>query len=102
MTDELINAWLLEKFLWSGKYDKSKHGTIRSIKVISVDAGWECGCWSEFTRDDSFVLTGQFESDAGDFEWSYGTWGDLPQFIEELIEYEQNNCPYDEEDEWWS
>jgi hypothetical protein len=98
-TDELVNAWLLEKFLWSGDYDKSKHGTIKSIKVVKVDMGWECECWSEWTRGDSFELTGEFTSSGGNFTWAYGRWGDLPQFIEELDEYQNNYCTYDEQDD---
>ena len=101
-TDEMVKAWLLEKFLWSGQYDKARHGTIGSIRVLSVDMGWDCGCWSEWTRDDSFVLTGRFTSSAGEFTWSYGRWGDLPQFIEELDEYQKNYCPYDDEDDPWN
>lgn len=98
--DRRIESWLLDKFLFSGDYDKSKHGTIRSIKVRSVDMGWECGCYSEWTRDDQFELTGLFDSSAGPFTWTYGRWGDLPTFIEELSAYQDGPyCPYDEEDE---
>lgn len=98
-TDDLIKSWLLEKFLWSGQYDKSKHGTIKSIEVISVDAGWECDCYSEFTRDDQFVMEGLFKSSAGTWYWKYGSWSDLPQFIEELSDYESLHyaCPYEED-----
>lgn len=97
--DEKIDDWILEKFLWHGGYDKSKHGTIKSIKVVSVDMGWDCACWSDWTRDDTFELTAQFESDAGKFEWTYGRWGDLPTFIEELDEYiNGNGCYYESEE----
>lgn len=93
--DRRVEAWLLDKFLQSGQYDKSRHGTIKSIRVIKVDMGWDCGCWSEFTRDDRFELTGQFASNAGRFTWTYGHWSDLPQFIEELDAYQFGSyCPY--------
>lgn len=98
-TDELVKQWLLERFLWSGEYDKAKHGTIISIKVVSVDMGWECGCWSEFTRDDAFELEGLFESSTGTWRWRYGRWADLPEFIEDLAEFQESYCPYDEEDD---
>jgi hypothetical protein len=100
--DEMINDWLLEKFFWSGQYDKAKHGTIKSVKVLSVDMGWDCGCYSEFTRDDSFELTGRFTSDRGEFTWAYGRWGDLPTFIEELDAYQDRYCPYDEREDPWT
>lgn len=97
--DELVKSWLLEKFLWSGEYDKSKHGTIKSLRVLSVDTGWECGCYSEFTRDDSFVLTGRFTGSVGEFTWGYGRWADLPSFIRELDDYANGfDCAYEEED----
>jgi hypothetical protein len=99
--DDQVNAWLLDRFLWSGDYDKSKHGTINSIEVVSVDMGWDCLCWSEWTRDDSFGLTGKFTSSGGDFTWTYGRWGDLPQFIEELDEYAENGtCRYADDEEY--
>ncbi len=98
-TDDLIKAWLLERFLWSGRYDKVKHGTIKSIEVLKVDAAWDCGCYSEFTRDDTFRLEGLFKSSSGTWYWEYGTWGDLPRFIEELEEYDKRgSCPYEEDD----
>lgn len=98
--DEQVEAWLLSRFFESGQYDKSKHGTVKSIKVTSVDMGWECGCWSEWTRDDTFELRGKFTGSAGDFEWTYGRWGDLPRFIEALDEFiDGNYCRYDDE-EW--
>lgn len=98
--DDKVADWLLEKFLWSRQYDKAKHGSIKNIRVLSVDTGWECGCYSEWTRDDSYVLTGRFTGDKGEFIWSYGYWADLPSFIRELDDYiNGNDCPYDEDDE---
>jgi len=94
----MIEAWLLEKFFESGDYDKAKHGAAKSIKVMLVDMGWECGCWSEWTREDSFEMVGKFVGERGGFTWKYGRWGDLPTFIEELDAYQDRDCPYDEGD----
>lgn len=97
--DDKVNEWMLEKFLGSSKYDKAKHGTIKNLHVLSVDMGWECGCYSEWTREDTFELTARFTGDKGEFNWSYGYWADLPRFITELDDYINGRyCPYDEEE----
>lgn len=77
-----------------------EHGPVRNIRVLSVDMGWECGCWSEFTRNDQFEMVALLEGDKGQFTYRYGRWGDLPSFIEELDEYiNGDTCPYEEDDD---
>jgi hypothetical protein len=104
LIDEQVNAWLLEKFLNSSDYDKSVYGTAESIKVVTVDMGWECGCYSSWTRDDSFEMVAKFGSDSGTFEWRYGYWADFPSFITDLDEYINNEvCSIEnrrDDDEW--
>lgn len=98
--DEQIKGWLKEKFLASLDYHPETQGGPEYIEVVTVDTGWECGCYSEFTRDDSFVLTARLKASNGrEFGWRYGYWGDLPSFIRELDDYINGfDCPYDEED----
>lgn len=100
LIDEKINAWLKEKFLGSYDYYPQTQGAPEYITVVKADAGWECGCYSEFTRSDSFVMTATLKGANGrEFEWRYGRWGNLPDFIQELDEYLYgDNCPYLEDD----
>jgi hypothetical protein len=97
--DEHVNEWLKEKFLQSSHYYPATMGEPEDISVLEADMGWECGCYSEFTRDDTFVFRAKIRKGDGTvFEWSYGHWWDLPSFIEELDEYINDSCPYSEED----
>lgn len=98
--DDQIKAWLKDKFLKSHNYYPATQGDPDDIEIVSVDKVWECGCYSEYTRDDNFTLVATMKGSGGrEFVWAYGSWGDLPQFIEELDEYIYGNeCPYAEDD----
>ncbi|HEY6021915.1 MAG TPA: hypothetical protein VIY48_19225 [Candidatus Paceibacterota bacterium] len=102
-TDKLVNAWLKEKFLagdtWP-RYSPVDHGEPDEIEVIKTDMGWDCGCYSDYTRDDMFELVGSLRTPEGvSVSVSYGRWGSLPRFIEELDAFKSNEvCPYEQED----
>lgn len=106
--DEQVNTWIKQKFLNdSGQYNPIEHGEPEEIKVLQVDMGWSCCCWSSWTRDDDFEVKAQFEGPNGTFEYTYGTWSDFPKFIQELDEYINNTeCYYESKernpwrDEW--
>lgn len=94
--DLLVNDWLIGKWL-SGdgeaevRYNYDEHGPISAVRVISADAGWECGCYSSWTRDDDFRMNAVFQTQSGkQITFEYGRWGDFPSFIEELDAYRYN------------
>lgn len=96
--DELVNGWLLEKFV-EGSYDPETDGPTDDLRVVSADADWDCGCWSSYTREDTFEMTAQIQTAAGVVDFKYGQWGDFPQFIEDLEIYRVNSvCSYEQED----
>jgi hypothetical protein len=102
-TDELVNGWVKEKFLKSHQYlnNTLRYGTPEQIKVLKADVEAYCGCYSEYTRDDGVDMVALLEGRSGEFKFTVGLWGNLPQFIEELdaYQYTYTDCPYDEEDE---
>nr|WSW58482.1 hypothetical protein OG513_07740 [Streptomyces sp. NBC_00998] len=109
--DDLVNSWLLS--MWLGhsadestygaptvRYDRRIHGPVEDLRVITADAGWDCGCWSSWTREDSFQLTAQIHTSVGVVDFTYGRWYDFPRFIQELHEYRVNSaCRYEDGDE---
>lgn len=106
--DDQVNGWILEKFFNAGThwltgeprgYDPARHGSKEAISVVTVDQGWECGCYSSWTRDDTYVLTATIATERGEYDFRYGTWGDFPSFLEELDEYiNGNGCYYESEE----
>lgn len=84
--DQLVCDFILDKYM-TEKHNPQTQG---AIEVLSVDAEWECGCYSEYTRDDQFVMTATLRDVDRDhiFEYRYGTWGDLPALIESIKDYE--------------
>lgn len=103
--DLLTNNWVLSKFMNSGYYDKSLHGDLIDLMIINIDSGWECGCYSEYTRDDRYMMTATIHTKAGEVEFPYGSWGDLPKMILELQNMEDlaEVCSVEryEEDRGW-
>ncbi len=102
LIDDQVKGWLKEKFLASRSYSPETQGGPDDIEILSVDQYWSCGCYSEYTRDDTFMMAAQIKgADGREFTWSYGVWADIPSFIEELYEYINNNeCPYEDEVDW--
>ena len=93
--DALVNAWILDKFLrgniWGyPAYDPKVHGPEEGVSVLSADTSWECGCYSEYTRDDDFTLVGKIQVwnvngyPPTEINYRYGGWYDMPDFFEEL------------------
>ncbi|GAB1326951.1 hypothetical protein [Streptomyces sennicomposti] len=106
--DALVNDWLISKWLeesqgYHGRgfvaYDAAVHGPASGLRVRMADADWECGCWSEYTRDDTFVMKAVIETAAGVVDFEYGVWFDIPSFIEELDAYRESRCRYNEDEE---
>lgn len=102
--DALVNAWLLDKFLtgdaWgSVKYDPELYGPREGVSVLSADVSWECGCYSEYTRDDEFNLVAKIRVwnvdgySPSEIEFRYGGWYDMPDFFEQLDAFRETwNC----------
>lgn len=98
--DELVKAWILDKFLkadaWGyPKYDPEVHGPAEGISVKVADASWHCGCYSEYTRDDDFKLVAKIQvwdvdgHPPSEVEFHYGGWYDMPSFFEELDAFQE-------------
>lgn len=104
-TDELVNAWLLQRFLDGAtipRYHPVEHGEHDEISVQSADADWECNCYSDYTRDDQFVVEGVLKVKNGSLRIRYGNYADFPVFIEELYAFQNNGvCQYEDEDTGW-
>lgn len=110
-SEEMVNEFLIKKFQKEGPirwrhyteempgFEKEKHLVeCSSITVEVVDCGWDCGCYSCYTRDDSFDMAAHLvcEHDVR-VRWNYGSLSDIPSFIKELDEYRQNNCRHNNE-----
>lgn len=96
--DEQVNGWILEKFFESSRYEPTIHGEHDDVTVVAADMGWDCGCYSSWTRDDDFRVTAKLATKGGNTEFTYGRWVDFPQFIEELDEYINRTCYYESEE----
>jgi hypothetical protein len=107
-TDELIAQWSFAEFCKKFKYPTS-YGvnneiwhlvecgtTISTVKTM----GWECGCYSEYTREDYFDMYFDITCECGmkyelNIHENYG----LPGFIEKLDAFQNNDeCYYWDED----
>lgn len=99
LIDEMVKSWLKQKFLDSSSYHPETQGSPDYIKVVSVDSAWECNCYSEYTRGDTFVMTARIAGSNGrEFDWRYGVWGDLPSFIDEIDGFlDASDCPFQED-----
>ena len=114
-TNDLVNEFLIEKFRKEAKqrfrfgmgkddefpgYDKEKHlSRCETLSVQNVECGWECVCYSCYTRDDAFEMTAHVGCECGvEMRWVYGYMYDLPSFIEELDGYKQLSevCNHDD------
>ncbi len=103
-TNELVNEFLMDKFRKEAKqkfrfgmgendeypgYDKEKHlSRCESLSIQNVECDLLCGCYSCYTRDDSFEMTAHVGCGCGvEMRWIYGWMYDLPDFITELDDY---------------
>lgn len=92
-SDDLVKAWFLSKWLkgeggFYPTYKPLHHGEFIEIEVITMDGTWECGCYSEYTRDDQEKLIATVKTRAGEVEVEYATWRDLPYIIRDIINFE--------------
>lgn len=91
--DDLVERWFL--FEWTGKssfgmsphYDPYLHGDAWNLEVVTMDGGWECGCYSEWTRDDQTTLTAKVSTRSGEIEVRYGKWRNFPDFVEAVVDF---------------
>lgn len=102
MTDRLVTNFIIAKFVQGDghpKYDAKWHGPIEDITVLEPQAEWECGCYSDYTRDDQFVMRAKLGTWVKHpIDFSYGTYGNLPEILRDLAEFEENlACPYESE-----
>jgi hypothetical protein len=109
--DQLVNDFVLMKWKegWSGnrfrylpanQRDINKHLlNCRTTRASVRDAEWECGCYSEVTREDMFVVRFSLSCGCG-CRYSIVDTLDLQHenLMEQLLEYEDNQCPYEDED----
>lgn len=107
--DELVEVWALGEYKSKYRYydnidyfHKYNHLiNCPTVKATPVSAGWECCCYSEYTRDDGFETTFTISCACGvedHFRRTGGDW-DLPEIIRQMSEYSYNlECPYWEED----
>lgn len=113
--DELVSDFVLMKFRdwWSdvdwkrSKMSSAYQHAIRhqlecpDSKASVKLAEWECGCWSEYTREDFFLVKFRVTCGCGSY-YDVNTSLDLQgeNVIEQLEEYESTRyCEYDEENE---
>lgn len=112
--DELVSKYIVQKFQkarsigYTHTNPQVEHiATCPNAVFISGEHGWECGCYSSYTRDDQWWLHGVItcDHDRG-FEYRYSTtayeWdGGLPGFIREMIRLDEENfyCSFEEYNE---
>jgi hypothetical protein len=103
-----VNAWLLERFRAADEYWRRDEaiGHLRrcsSTRVVACEHGWECCCYSEYTRDDEWRIAVHLACDdgvSGEWDRSGLVWGDLPELIAAIKDADLDDfeCPYDEEE----
>lgn len=105
--DDLLVVWALDKFKEKFRkyaYDRNNHPynhlvDCATTTATAITVGWECRCYSEYTRDDGFETSFMISCDCGvthPFDWEVNEW-DLPTVLREMAEYEELDCIYDEE-----
>lgn len=96
--DEALSEYIIGKFT-RYHFKPALHGRIEDVKVVTCDAAWECGCLSEYTRDDSINLIAHIRTALGVQRFEYGTWGGLPEIIASMVDIMagDNDCRYEED-----
>jgi len=73
-------------------------------QIYAVDHQWECGCYSEFTRDDNWMIHCRVSCKHGlmtDMRMSVDAW-DMPEILRELSELDAGDgCMYDDPEYNW-
>jgi hypothetical protein len=124
--DDLVARWALEKFrkqadrayefyvvgphanrfatshpTWQKQILGEWHIAHCDATVKPLSHGWECSCYSEYTRDDDWVYecTISCSHDSVDYRAkAYDSWGGLPEILKELIEMDENYCYYESDE----
>jgi hypothetical protein len=68
-------------------------------KISAVDHEWECGCYSEYTRDDSWVVHCRVSCAHGlitEMRVTLDSWR-IPEVLQELADMDEG-CGYDNND----
>lgn len=86
--DRAVEKYILDRYIQSSQYDERVHGSRSDLSVLSADTGWECGCYSEYTRDDQYVLEAVILTAKREVTFRYGMWGDLPEILEAMMNEE--------------
>lgn len=76
------------------EYSFEVDGGPSDITVLQADMGWDCGCYSSWTRYDTFEITALIKTKSREVQFVYGYWGGFPAMIEELDEYVNNDSCY--------
>src|SRR5690348_13785915 len=99
--DEHIKELVKAKFLEDGYYYKPElDGSSDDISVLKTDMGWLCGCYSEYTRDDEFIVRAEVKTLTRTVEFPWSSWSRMPEFLLELAyQIDNDGCPYDSDDE---
>lgn len=98
-TDALVATWLLNKFR---ERFPSHHLSSCPTAVAKVrEHGWDCGCYSEVTRDDDWFAMFSISCACGQLQetsWMPGNDLSLPQALVELMDLDRElfECPYDD------
>lgn len=87
--DEYLREYILKRFYED--YPFAAPGAV----VKTADVEWDCGCYSEYTRDDEIRATAVVISDGREIPLSY--FYNLPQMILDMAG-EQDNCQIEEDE----
>jgi hypothetical protein len=110
--DDAVDEFIISKFMSNDgrlqmyetnnayRYSYEADGGLSDIKVLQADMGWECACYSSWTRDDTFEITALIKTKSREVQFVYGTWRDFPDLITELDEYINNDACYYESEEY--
>lgn len=89
--DDYLKEYILDRFY--EEYPSASAGAV----VKTADVGWDCYCYSEYTRNDYIEATAVVIGANGRaFTLSYSY--DLPQMIQDMAG-EQDNCSVEDYDD---
>jgi hypothetical protein len=104
--DQLINEWGMLKYREYIKqyphWKMNNHlASCDTAEAKQYDAKWECWCYSEVTREDTFMIYFTISCNCDEsYDFSFSEWEwDLPTVLRELQAFSENPCYY-ESDEW--
>lgn len=98
--DRMVEAWLLCEFRLI-RPDHHLSSCLTAYATLQPETGWDCGCYSDYTRDDIFSLAYTVACEHGEIEKNYKTppYKSPTDIYEKLDAFMENeDCPY--EGEW--